>query len=95
MSIIKDDGTVIHFKNPKVQAAFEANIFCISGASENWRSVLQPQRKQKVVHKSAGTDDKKLMATLTKLNVNQIPAVEEVQKALHRSSRTNFTSYFM
>ena len=41
-----------------------------------------PRRKKKVVHKSAGTDNKKLMATLIKLNVNQIPAIEEVQKAL-------------
>ena len=37
MSIIKDDGTVIHFKNPKVQAAIGANTFCISGAAENKR----------------------------------------------------------
>ena len=35
--MIKDDGTVIHFKNPKVQAAIAASTFCISGKSETKR----------------------------------------------------------
>jgi len=30
------------------------------------------------VHKSAGTDDKKLQTALKKLNVQAIPAIEEV-----------------
>jgi nascent polypeptide-associated complex subunit beta len=37
-----------------------------------------PRRKKKVVHKSSATDDKKLLSTLKKLNVNTIPGVEEV-----------------
>ncbi|KAI9804988.1 MAG: Nascent polypeptide-associated complex subunit beta [Piccolia ochrophora] len=37
-----------------------------------------PRRKQKKVHKSAGTDDKKLQTALKKLNVQPIQAIEEV-----------------
>lgn len=33
--MIKDDGTVIHFNNPKVQASLAANTFAISGHAEN------------------------------------------------------------
>jgi hypothetical protein len=33
--MIKADGTVIHFKNPTVQAAIQANTFCISGKAQN------------------------------------------------------------
>jgi len=36
------------------------------------------RRKIKKVHKSSGTDDKKLQATLKKLNVQPIQAIEEV-----------------
>jgi len=36
------------------------------------------RRKHKVVRKSSGTDDKKLQATLKKLGVNPIQAIEEV-----------------
>ncbi|KAI9852816.1 MAG: Nascent polypeptide-associated complex subunit beta [Thelocarpon superellum] len=37
-----------------------------------------PRRKMKKVHKSAGTDDKKLQGALKKLNVQPIQAIEEV-----------------
>ncbi|RVX69103.1 Nascent polypeptide-associated complex subunit beta [Exophiala mesophila] len=37
-----------------------------------------PRRKTKKVHKSSGTDDKKLQASLKKLNVQPIQAIEEV-----------------
>ncbi|KAI9795311.1 MAG: Nascent polypeptide-associated complex subunit beta [Candelina submexicana] len=37
-----------------------------------------PRRKMKKVHKSAGTDDKKLQTSLKKLNVQPIQAIEEV-----------------
>ncbi|KAK5189533.1 Nascent polypeptide-associated complex subunit beta [Cryomyces antarcticus] len=37
-----------------------------------------PRRKVKKVHKSAGTDDKKLQTTLKKMNVQPIQAIEEV-----------------
>ena len=35
VNMIKDDGTVIHFNNPKVQASVPANTFSITGNSEN------------------------------------------------------------
>jgi len=28
VNMIKDDGTVIHFNNPKVQASLSSNVFC-------------------------------------------------------------------
>ncbi|KAL9041292.1 MAG: hypothetical protein Q9180_001376 [Flavoplaca navasiana] len=37
-----------------------------------------PRRKQKKVHKTSGTDDKKLQTSLKKLNVQPIQAIEEV-----------------
>ncbi|CAK4031471.1 nascent polypeptide-associated complex subunit beta [Lecanosticta acicola] len=37
-----------------------------------------PRRKVKKVHKSSGTDDKKLQTTLKKMNVTPIQAIEEV-----------------
>merc|ERR1712053_63707 len=32
---IKDDGTVIHFNNPKVQASLQSNTFAVTGHAEN------------------------------------------------------------
>jgi nascent polypeptide-associated complex subunit beta len=37
-----------------------------------------PRRKMKKVHKSSGTDDKKLQTSLKKLNVQPIQSIEEV-----------------
>ncbi|XP_057298799.1 transcription factor BTF3 homolog 4-like [Hydractinia symbiolongicarpus] len=34
VNMIKDDGTVIHFTNPKVQASLAANTFAITGHAE-------------------------------------------------------------
>jgi len=34
VNFFKEDGKVIHFKNPKVQASIAANTYIISGASE-------------------------------------------------------------
>merc|ERR1719402_924906 len=33
--MIKDDGSVIHFNNPKVQASLAANTFAVTGHAEN------------------------------------------------------------
>jgi nascent polypeptide-associated complex subunit beta len=46
----------------------------------NWhdRGKGTPRRKVKKVHKSSGTDDKKLQTALKKLNVQPIQAIEEV-----------------
>lgn len=35
--MFKEDGTVIHFNNPKVQASLAANTFAITGQSEQKR----------------------------------------------------------
>lgn len=35
--MIKDDGTVIHFNNPKVQASVPANTFSVTGSAETKR----------------------------------------------------------
>ncbi|KAJ8305613.1 hypothetical protein KUTeg_016158 [Tegillarca granosa] len=34
VNMIKEDGTVIHFNNPKVQASLAANTFAITGQGE-------------------------------------------------------------
>merc|ERR1712121_324028 len=34
VNMIKDDGQVIHFNNPKVQASLQANTFAITGHAE-------------------------------------------------------------
>jgi nascent polypeptide-associated complex subunit beta len=43
-----------------------------------YRGKGTPRRKTKRVHKSSATDDKKLQATLKKMNVQPIQAIEEV-----------------
>ncbi|KAH7718072.1 transcription factor BTF3 [Aphelenchoides avenae] len=35
VNMIKDDGTVIHFNNPKVQASVPANTFSVTGSAES------------------------------------------------------------
>merc|ERR1712105_204658 len=35
VNMIKEDGTVIHFNNPKVQASLAANTFAVTGHAEN------------------------------------------------------------
>lgn len=37
--MIKDDGRVLHFTNPKVQASLSANTFAISGNCEDKRKL--------------------------------------------------------
>merc|ERR1712033_7478 len=34
VNMIKDDGTVLHFNNPKVQASLQANTFAITGRAD-------------------------------------------------------------
>lgn len=38
--MIKDDGEVIHFNNPKVQASLAANTFAVTGHAETKREWL-------------------------------------------------------
>eukprot|EP00929_Paragymnodinium_shiwhaense_P027023 TRINITY_DN1595_c0_g1_i2.p1 TRINITY_DN1595_c0_g1~~TRINITY_DN1595_c0_g1_i2.p1 ORF type:complete len:185 (+),score=60.44 TRINITY_DN1595_c0_g1_i2:80-556(+) len=35
VNMFKDDGSVLHFANPKVQAAVQSNTFVVSGNGEN------------------------------------------------------------
>mmetsp|Transcript_30386 Transcript_30386/g.80752 ORF Transcript_30386/g.80752 Transcript_30386/m.80752 type:complete len:153 (-) Transcript_30386:746-1204(-) len=35
VNLFRDNGTVVHFKNPKVQASIGANTYVISGLAEN------------------------------------------------------------
>lgn len=46
VNMIKEDGTVIHFNNPKVQASLAANTFAITGQAENKRkcTAISPQQ---------------------------------------------------
>ena len=59
------------------------------GYSFQWRAMrdqavslidasLSPRRKKKAVHKTSGTDDKRLQNTLKRLGVNTIAGIEEV-----------------
>merc|ERR1711981_227382 len=34
VNLFKDDGNVVHFSNPKVQVAIQANTFVVSGPNE-------------------------------------------------------------
>lgn len=47
-NMIKNDGTVIHFNNPKVQASLSANTFAITGHGETKRVSAQPLFSSKV-----------------------------------------------
>jgi nascent polypeptide-associated complex subunit beta len=35
VNLIRNDGNVIHFNNPKTQASLQSNVFAISGNAEN------------------------------------------------------------
>jgi len=41
VNMIKEDGQVIHFNNPKVQASLAANTFAVTGHAENKRKYLE------------------------------------------------------
>lgn len=43
VNMFKDDGTVIHFNNPKTQASLAANTFAITGHGENKQIKDMPQ----------------------------------------------------
>lgn len=50
--------------------------YCMQGAQVGGKGTVR--RKHKAAHKAAGADDKKLQATLKRLGVNPLPAIEEV-----------------
>merc|ERR1712070_374304 len=49
------------------------------------------RRKKKVVHKTTTTDDKRLTNTLKRLNINSIPAIEEVNLFMESGEVIHFT----
>ncbi|RUS18770.1 nascent polypeptide-associated complex subunit beta [Endogone sp. FLAS-F59071] len=51
-----------------------------------------PRRKHKNVHKSSSTDDKKLQATLKKLNVQPLAGIEEVNMFKGDGTVIHFTA---
>lgn len=51
-----------------------------------------PRRKKKIVHTTAGTDDKKLQSTLKKLAVNSIQGIEEVNMIKADGSVIHFSN---
>merc|ERR1712019_141279 len=55
VNLFKDDGNVVHFVNPKVQVAIQANTFVVSGANET-KSVkeLIPGIIQHLGHENLG-----------------------------------------
>ncbi|KAL1236164.1 Transcription factor [Trichinella spiralis] len=66
VNMIKDDGTVIHFNNPKVQASVAANTFAISGHAEKSLDHLkrlagsvggQPGKKENLIANEVELDD--------------------------------------
>merc|ERR1711967_24050 len=50
------------------------------------------RRKKKVVHKTTTTDDKRLTNTLKRLNINSIPAIEEVKLLMESGEVIHFTN---
>lgn len=45
VNLIKNDGTVIHFNNPKTQASLASNVFAITGHGESkqvWDYLKRP-----------------------------------------------------
>ena len=52
--------------------------FCVEFLQVRTGGKGSVRRKKKAVHKTAGTDDKRLQNTLKRLGINSIPAIEEV-----------------
>ncbi|KAK5108814.1 Nascent polypeptide-associated complex subunit beta [Meristemomyces frigidus] len=64
-----------HEKLARMQNAVR---IAVAGANTDVGGKGTPRRKVKKVHKSSGTDDKKLQTTLKKMNVQPITGIEEV-----------------
>jgi len=66
-----------------IEAEFKPNLEKLRKLQQQSGSIIIggkgcPRRKKKVIHKSAGTDDKKLQSALKKLAMNGIQGIEEV-----------------
>lgn len=81
VNLIRDDGNVIHFNNPKVQASLSANTFAITGHAETKKiTELLP-----TIMNQLGPDDlsslKKYMSSVspTEGNTEEIDDVVEME----------------
>ena len=73
VNMIKDDGTVIHFNNPKVQASLAANTFAVNGLAENKQitemlpSILNQLGAESLTHLKKLADNVNARATESKI----------------------------
>ncbi|XP_002734853.1 transcription factor BTF3 homolog 4-like [Saccoglossus kowalevskii] len=77
VNMIKDDGTVIHFNNPKVQASLAANTFAISGQAET----KQLAEMLPGILNQLGADS---LSNIRKL-AEKLPVQETAERILHPS----------
>ena len=49
--MIKNDGTVIHFNNPKTQASLASNTFAITGHGETKQVIIFPKLRHSIERK--------------------------------------------
>jgi len=75
VNMIKDDGSVIHFTNPKVQASLAANTFAVSGQAEN----KQITEMLPGILNQLGTDS---LTNIRKL-AEKMPVQESGERAAH------------
>ncbi|XP_033636405.1 transcription factor BTF3 homolog 4-like [Asterias rubens] len=73
VNMIKDDGTVIHFNNPKVQASLGANTFAVTGHAE----LKQLSEMLPGILNQLGVDNHNSLRQLAA----KLPAMQEAAKA--------------
>ena len=75
VNLFKEDGKVIHFKNPKVQASIAANTYIISGPSET-----KPlQELLPSIVSQLGMDNLSALQNMTQGGAVPMPAVAEAE----------------
>lgn len=85
VNIIKNDGTVIHFNNPKAQASLATNTFAITGHGEHKQIAdMMPGILSQLILKSDGLQQFKKMATdmasgkkLNEIEDDEVPELVE------------------
>lgn len=74
--MIKDDGTVIQFTNPKVQAALASNTYAVTGHGENKSlSDIVPN----LLNLTGGENFAKLKQTKPESTIEEVPEVESFE----------------
>lgn len=75
--MIKDDGSVIQFTNPKVQAALAANTYAVTGHGENKSlSDIVPN-----LLNLTGAENFAKLKTKTESTIEEVPEVESFEQA--------------